>query len=83
MDLAGLFVYVGSQPHTGFIPSSLELDARGRIPTDIWMRTVMPGLFAAGDVRSDSAAQAISAAGDGATAAVAAHHYLTGGQWRA
>ena len=34
------------------------------------------GLFAAGDVRADSAGQAISAAGDGATAAVAAHRYL-------
>lgn len=82
MELSGLFVYVGSQPQSSFLPEALELDDRGRIPTDIWMRTVMRGLLAAGDIRSDSASQAISAAGDGATAAVAAHHYLTGGQWR-
>jgi thioredoxin reductase (NADPH) len=40
------------------------------------MRTELPGLFAAGDVRADSAGQAISAAGDGSTAAIAAHRYL-------
>jgi thioredoxin reductase (NADPH) len=54
----------------------LPLDQSGHIPTDIWMRTVLPGVFAAGDVRADSAAQAITAAGDGATAAIAAHRYL-------
>jgi thioredoxin reductase (NADPH) len=42
------------------------------------MRTARPGLFAAGDVRRDAAGQAITAAGDGATAAIAAHRYLTG-----
>ena len=41
------------------------------------MRTELPGLFAAGDVRRDSASQAITAAGDGATAAIAADRYLT------
>ena len=56
----------------------LALDEDGRIPTDVWIRTELPGLFAAGDVTADSAGQAISAAGDGATAAVAAHRYLAG-----
>jgi thioredoxin reductase (NADPH) len=55
----------------------LALDEHGYVPTDLWMRTERPGLFAAGDVRTDAAGQAISAAGDGATAAVAAHRYLT------
>ncbi len=40
------------------------------------MRTALPGLFAAGDVRVDAAGQAVTAAGDGATAAIAAHRYL-------
>ena len=40
------------------------------------MRTQLPGLFAAGDIRTGAAGQAISAAGDGATAAVSAHRYL-------
>jgi thioredoxin reductase (NADPH) len=42
------------------------------------MRTELPGLLAAGDVRTDSAGQAVTAAGEGATAAIAAHRYLTG-----
>ena len=76
IDLSGLFVYVGLAPNTGFLGDLLMLDPDGRIPTDIWMRTELPGLFAAGDIRRDSAAQAITAAGDGATAAIAADRYL-------
>ena len=72
VDLSGLFVYVGLVPNSGFLDGLLPLDPDGRIPTDIWMRTELPGLFAAGDVRRDSASQAITAAGDGATAAIAA-----------
>jgi thioredoxin reductase (NADPH) len=76
VELGGLFVYVGLVPNSGFLEGLLTLDADGRIPTDIWMRTDLPGLFAAGDVRRDSASQAITAAGDGATAAIAADRYL-------
>lgn len=81
IPLEGLFVYIGTEPNTGFLRDLLPLDADGRIPTDLWMRTDRPGLFAAGDVRSDSAAQAITSAGDGATAAIAAHRFLNGGMW--
>jgi thioredoxin reductase (NADPH) len=45
--------------------------------TDLWMRTDVPGLFAAGDIRSQSARQVVSSAGDGATAAIAADHYIS------
>jgi thioredoxin reductase (NADPH) len=76
VELVGLFVYVGLAPSTGFLGGLLTLDEAGRIPTDIWMQTAVPGLFAAGDVRRDSASQAITAAGDGATAAIAADRYL-------
>jgi thioredoxin reductase (NADPH) len=76
VELDGLFVYVGLVPNSGFLAGLLKLDSDGRIPTDIWMRTELPGLFAAGDVRRDSASQAVTAAGDGATAAIAADRYL-------
>lgn len=76
VDLVGLFVYVGLVPNSGFLAGLLALDEDGRVPTDIWMRTDLPGLFAAGDVRQNSASQAITAAGDGATAAIAADRYL-------
>ena len=45
------------------------------------MRTELPGLFAAGDIRADSASQAVTAAGDGATAAIAAHRFIESGSW--
>jgi thioredoxin reductase (NADPH) len=76
LPVAGVFVHVGRLPNTEFLDGVLTLDERGRVPTDAWMRTELAGLFAAGDVRVDSAGQAITAAGDGATAAVAAHRYL-------
>jgi thioredoxin reductase (NADPH) len=75
-ELVGLFVYVGLEPNSGYLGGLLELDEAGHVPTDIWMRTAVPGLFAAGDVRQHSASQAITAAGDGATAAIAADRYL-------
>ena len=75
--VSGLFVYAGLEPNTAFLKSLIPLDGSGHIPTDIWMRTALPGLFAAGDVRRDSAAQAITSAGDGAVAAIAAHRYIT------
>jgi thioredoxin reductase (NADPH) len=79
--LSGLFVYIGSEPNTAFLSDVLPLDEGGHIPTDIWMRTERPGLFAAGDIRRDSAAQAVTAAGDGATAAIAAHRSLIDRGW--
>jgi len=73
-----VFVYIGLQPNTGLLKGIADLDDAGRLRTDIWMRTSAKGLFAAGDVRADSASQAITAAGDGATAAMAADRYLKG-----
>ncbi|HXA96341.1 MAG TPA: thioredoxin-disulfide reductase, partial [Candidatus Dormibacteraeota bacterium] len=59
------------------------LEASGQIVTDLRMRTRVPGILAAGDVRAESARQLITAAGDGATAALAAIDYLRGGRWPA
>lgn len=78
LETAGVFVYVGLEPNTAFLQNTIHLDEAGRIPTDVWMRTELPGVFAAGDIRSNSASQAVTAAGDGATAAIAAHRYLQG-----
>jgi thioredoxin reductase (NADPH) len=47
------------------------------------MRTRVPGLLAAGDVRAESARQLVTSAGDGATAALAAIEYLHEGRWPA
>jgi thioredoxin reductase (NADPH) len=76
VPVAAVFANVGRVPNTELLEGVVALDERGCVPTDIWMRTEREGLFAAGDVRAESSGQAISAAGDGATAAVAAHRYL-------
>lgn len=41
----------------------------GNVPTDVWMRTELPGIYAVGDIRQDSATQAITLAGEGAVPA--------------
>lgn len=80
---AGVFIYTGLQPATGFLRDVLPVDTAGHLPVDIWMRTPVPGIFAAGDIRQHSARQLASAAGDGATAASAAARYLRDGDWPA
>lgn len=74
----GVFVHIGRLPNTELLADVIALDETDLVPTDIWMCTEHPGLFAAGDIRAGAAGQAISAAGDGATAAIAAHRYLAG-----
>ena len=78
IDLSGIFIYIGLDPNTEYLRDVIPLDNGGHIPTDIWMSTPVPGIFAAGDIRQNSAAQLVSAAGDGATAAIAARRYLEG-----
>jgi len=74
----GVFIFVGLEPNTKFLAGLLTLDAGGHIETDIMMRSSVDGVFAAGDIRKHSVAQCAAAAGDGATAAIAAHRYLSG-----
>jgi thioredoxin reductase (NADPH) len=76
VELAGLFVYVGLKPNTAFLKDIVSLSDTGHVPTDSWMKTERDGLYAAGDIRRDSAAHAVSTAGDGATAATAAYRYI-------
>jgi thioredoxin reductase (NADPH) len=74
----GVFVFVGLEPNTAFLSGLLALDTAGHITTDLMMQTSLDGVFAAGDIRAHSVALLAAAAGDGATAAVAAHRYLQG-----
>ena len=76
VDLSGVFVYVGLEPNSQYLDDLLQLDNAGHVPTDIWMRTPLPGLLVAGDIRQSSARQLVSAAGDGASAAIAAQRYI-------
>jgi thioredoxin reductase (NADPH) len=76
LPVSGVFVFVGMQPNTGFLPAGLERDAAGFIVTDANMGCAVPGVFAAGDVRSKGLRQIVTAVGDGATAAYNAERYL-------
>jgi thioredoxin reductase (NADPH) len=75
----GVFVFVGLLPNTQFLAGSdIELDEIGLIKTDIHLATTVPGVFAAGDVRSGATMQIASAVGEGATAALVMREYLEG-----
>ena len=76
LEVTGIFVAVGLKPSTDFVKGVLPLDKTGYIVTDDRMETKIAGIFAAGDIRQSSPRQAITAAGDGATAAVFADKFL-------
>ncbi|HEU4355797.1 MAG TPA: FAD-dependent oxidoreductase [Actinomycetota bacterium] len=73
---AACFVFIGLDPNTAFVKGVVELDERGLVLTDMGFQTSMPGVFAAGDVRSGSTKQLASAVGEGAAAAIAIRRYL-------
>ncbi len=80
LDVTGAFIFAGLTPNTEFLKDVVPLNESGHVVTDLWMRTSVPGVCAAGDVRADSSRQLISAAGDGATAALAAIRYCRPGE---
>ena len=77
LDVAGVFVSIGFKPETGYLKGVVPLDEAGHVVTNEKMETNVPGVFAAGDIRHNSGRQAITAAGDGATAAIYAEKFLT------
>ena len=78
LDVAGVFMAVGFKPNTEYLKGVVKLDKTNAIITDDKMATNVPGVFAAGDIRSGAIKQVISATGDGAVAAVNAEKYITG-----
>ena len=81
VSLSGLFVFVGLEPNSSVVDGVVKVDNAGHIPVNISMQTEVPGLYAVGDIRQNSASQLASAAGDGATAAISAFNYIRGKSW--
>ena len=77
LDVAAVFVAVGIVPETALVKDQLALDAGGAIRTDAHLATSIPGVFAAGDIRTTPLRQVVTACADGAVAATSALDYLS------
>jgi len=77
LEVSAIFIYVGLHPSTEFVKGLISLDSEGHIPANERMETEIAGVFAAGDIRRNSPRQVITAAGDGATAALSAERFLS------
>lgn len=76
IHLSGVFIAVGTKPVTEFCPDVLNRDKGGYIIADESCKTSIPGIFAAGDVRTKALRQIITAAADGANAVASVEAYL-------
>ncbi len=76
LPVAGVFMAVGFKPSTGYLQGVVKLDELGTVIVSERMETSVPGIFAAGDIRSQSIRQVVGATGDGAIAAISAEKYL-------
>src|SRR5712664_298722 len=74
--VGGVFIFVGFKPNTSLVEGHFKHDAAGYFVTDDRMMTSIPGLFVAGDVRSQLTRQITTAVGDATTAAIAVEKYL-------
>ncbi|MFC7504616.1 FAD-dependent oxidoreductase [Nocardioides sp. CPCC 206347] len=92
VDAGGLFLLIGAAPHCDWLPDDVRRDGHGfvltgrDVPTECWvddlppenLATCVPGIFAAGDIRSGSMKRVASASGEGASAVSLVHEYLEG-----
>jgi len=76
LPIDGVFVFIGHNPNTEVFKGQIELDDDGYIITDAWMRTNIPGVFAAGEASDSHFRQVITSAGMGAAAGMQANHFL-------
>ena len=78
----GVFIFVGMIPNTDFLKGFIDLTQHGFIQCDpAYLRTKMPGVFAAGDCRIGAAMQLVTAVADGVNAAMWMKHYLRDPNW--
>lgn len=76
IDVSGVFIYAGFLPNSEFLQDMVKLDEKGYIITDENMETSVPGIYAAGDVRSKKVRQIDVACGEGTIAAISARDYI-------
>ena len=76
LKASGIFISIGRQPSTELFKSQIQLDENGYVVADETTKTAIPGVFAAGDVRTKELRQVVTAAADGAVAAHFAEEYI-------
>ncbi len=76
LPVQGVFVFIGLVPNSDLVRDQLDLDPQGAVVTGPRMETRLSGVYAAGDVRRGAARQIVTAAADGALAALSAIEYL-------
>ncbi len=81
IDVPGIFTFVGNNVNTQVLKDDngkifCDVNEQGQVVVDLKMKTSVPGLFAAGDIRMDAPKQVVCAAGDGAVAALSAIAYV-------
>jgi thioredoxin reductase (NADPH) len=76
LKVDGVLVHVGLDPATGYLAGAVPLDETGQVKVNQWLETEVPGILAAGDIRSGSPRQVSTAVGDGAIAGMAAQRFL-------
>ncbi len=76
LKVDGVLVHVGLEPNTGYLEGIVPLDKQGQVIVNEKMETEVPYIFAAGDIRSGSPRQVVTAVGDGAIAAITAQRLL-------
>ena len=80
LDVNGVFIAIGMAPDTDLVRGIIDLNPAGYIAADETCRTSVPGIFAAGDVRTKQLRQVVSAVSDGANAVYSAQRYLEEGR---
>ncbi len=80
LPVKGVFLFIGMEPNTGFLPEDIKKDEQGFIITNERMETSVRGVYAAGDVRSKPLRQIVTAVSDGAIAAFSANQYIEEGE---
>lgn len=76
VPVQGVFIFIGLIPNNDLVRGQLELDEQGNIRTDSRLETTIPGVYAAGDIRHGATKQIVTAAADGAVAALSAIEWL-------
>jgi len=76
LSVDGCFIWTGILPNTNFLKDEVKVDDYGFIIVNANMQSSVPGVFAAGDVRSTGLRQIVTAVGDAASAVFSAEHYI-------